>query len=64
MSSASCRRSPTFARELVAIGLVELGRLDLALRLAGACDQVLDAGADLLDLVVGELDGVDDTVLP
>ena len=45
--------------QIVVIGLVELGRSDLALRLPGFLPQLVDGGANLLDLGVGELDGVD-----
>ena len=50
------------ALELLRVGLVELRLDDGALGLAGLGDEVLDAGDDLLDLGVGELDGVDDAL--
>ena len=42
------------------VGFVVLERSDFALGLAGERDEVLNAGDDLLDLFVGELDGADD----
>ena len=50
------------ALELLRVGLVELRLDDGALGLAGLGDEFLDAGDDLLDLAVGELDGVDDAL--
>ena len=44
--------------QFLVVGLVELGRGHFALGLPGFLAQLVDGGADLLDLGVGELDGV------
>ncbi len=50
---------PNLALERVVVGLVELDRLDLALGLAQLLRYVGNGSADLPDLGVAELDGVD-----
>ena len=46
--------------DLVEQALVELGRLDLDLLLAGLLLQLLHRGDELLDLAVGDVEGVED----
>ena len=46
--------------QIVEVILVDHGRLDHALRLAGLLHQLVDRGANLLDLRVAEFDGLDD----
>ena len=52
------RSAPTRVLQVVVVGLVELGRSDLALRLPAFLPQIVDGGANLFDFGVGELDGV------
>ncbi len=60
MSSASATSAPTLLLQIVVVRVIEYRRLDLALRLADFVAQFVDRRADLLDLGVAELDGVDD----